>query len=101
MNATTPDDEYGVPDEESPELTDDFFLWAVRAQDFGGDHMASHAFLVSREAFFRSAEAAGMTRESFLPFAPTKPGFFERATAALEAVLDAMKHADQAKHAAE
>ena len=104
MNATEPDDEYGVPDEESPELTEDFFLWAVRAQDFEGDFMKSHAFLMKRTTFFDTAKAIGFEKEAFLPFQPNKPGFFDRVTTAFEALLAAVKakpDTDQTRHAAE
>lgn len=104
MNATEPDDEYGVPDEESPELTEEFFLWSVSAQDFEGDFMKSHAFLMKRTAFFETAKAIGFEKETFLPFHPNKPGFFERVTVAFEALIAAVKAEPVAtftKHAAE
>ena len=71
--------EYGTPDEESPEWTEEQFLWSVSAGDFGGDIQAVTDFLTSRETILRAAEAIGIPRETFLPFEPNKPGFEERA----------------------
>lgn len=76
------------------ELTDGDFVWAVRSEDFGG-HLDSVVFLKNREHFFAIAEKLGMEREAFLSFAPSKPGFTERATAAMETIIN------QARHAAE
>lgn len=76
--------EYGVPDDESPELTAEQFRWAVKAADFGGDFMAVTDFLTRREAFLRAAEAAGVPRETFLPFDPNRPGFEDRAKALID-----------------
>lgn len=73
--------EFGVPDEDTPEWTDEDFLWAVRAMDFGG-HAASLAFLMRRQDILRAAASLGIPKETFLPFAPTKPGFEQRITAA-------------------
>ena len=104
MNATEPDDEYGVPDEESPELTEEFFLWAVSAQDFDGDFMKSNAFLIKRTAFLEAAKAIGFEKEAFLPFQPNKPGFFERVADMSEKLLAAIRAdavEDFSKHAAE
>ena len=86
------DDEYGVPDEENPEITDEQWKWMVRGADFSGFE-ATHAFLRDREAFLDEAEAAGIPREAFLSLDPNKPGFIERATAALEAAARAGRHA--------
>jgi hypothetical protein len=82
--------EYGTPDEESPELTDEELRWAVRSADFGGDFMAVERFLTDRAEFLRDAEAAGMPREAFLPFRPNEPGFMERAREAFTALPKAM-----------
>ncbi len=104
MTAIKPDDEFGVPDEESPELTEEFFLWAVRAQDFDGDFLKSHAFLMKRTAFFETAKVIGFEKEVFLPFQPNKPGFFERVNTAFESMLAVLKAdpaTDFTKHAAE
>lgn len=79
-------------DGECRELTAEDFLWAVRSQDFDGQD-ASLAFLHEREAFFKIAESLGIERETFLPFAPSKPGFIERATAAMDALAKFGKHA--------
>jgi hypothetical protein len=84
--------EYGVPDDENPEWTEEDFLWAVSGIDFGG-FAATHAFLEERGNFLREAEAAGIPRASFLGLEPRKPGFIERATAALEAAARAGRHA--------
>ena len=81
-------------DGEVRDLTDDDFVWTVRSEDFGG-HLDSVAFLKNREHFFAVAEKLGMEREAFLSFAPSKPGFIERATDAMKTIID------QARHAAE
>lgn len=84
MHVTKTDDrepQYGVPDDESPEWTDEDFLWAVQAKDFP-THMASYEFLKHREEILRAADAIGIPRSAFLPFAPTKPGFEARVAAA-------------------
>ncbi len=71
--------EYGEPDAENPELTEETAAWAVAAQDFDGDIHAVSQFLQDREALLASAEAVGIPRDAFLPFEPNKPGFAERA----------------------
>lgn len=81
MNRLVPNDPPGVPDDESPEWTDDDFLWSVAFSDFG-DHGAVIAFLTHREEILRAAEAVGIPRAAFLPYAPTKPGFDGRVAAA-------------------
>ena len=73
-------------------LTEEDFLWAVRSEDFGG-HLGSASFLKDREAFFAMAEQLGMDREAFLSFAPSKPGFIERATEAMDALVKQVRHA--------
>lgn len=101
---TKPEDEYGTPDDENPEWTEEDFRWSVRAQDFGGDILEVHAFLARREGFLRTAEAAGLTRAAFLRFNPKTPGFFERASRGLAQALAAATDAiatGAAKHAAE
>ena len=55
---TLPDDEYGTPDEENPEWTDEDFVWAVWAKDFAR-YEASVAFLIGRQKFLNSVKAAG------------------------------------------
>ena len=85
-------DEYGVPDDENPEVTEEQFRWAVKTQDFG-DVFASTAFLTRREEILRAGEAAGLTREYFWQFQPTKPGFENRVAAALQSVLASIRHA--------
>ncbi len=92
MNKPSNDDDFGTPDEESPEITEEQVLWAVRAIDFP-DFNSSHAFLTEREAFLRDAEEAGIARAAFLSLDPNKPGFIQRATAALEAAARAGRHA--------
>ena len=92
MNKPINDDDFGTPDEESPEITEEQMLWAVRAKDFP-NFDASHTFLIDRETFLREAEAAGISRSAFLSLDPNKPGFIERATAALEAAARAGRHA--------
>jgi hypothetical protein len=79
-------------DGEARELDADDFLWAVRSEDFGGA-AGSAAFLIDREAFFTMAEKLGMDREAFLSFAPSKPGFIERATDAMDALVKQVRHA--------
>jgi hypothetical protein len=59
------------------DLHEDDLPWFVRAEDFA-DVAESERFLIAREAFLRSWEARGVTREAFLPFAPAKPGFLDR-----------------------
>ena len=71
---TSPDDEYGTPDEENPEWTDEDFLWAVKARDFDGDILKVHKFLRSRENFLRGAKEAGLPREAFLALEPNMGG---------------------------
>ena len=92
MNILAPEPEYGEPDDENPEWTEEDFLWAVAARDFP-NHAASHAFLLRREEFLRAAESVGMRRDVFLPFLPSKPGFEERAAEALDKLLKFTKHA--------
>ena len=92
MNKPSNDDDFGNPDDESPEITEEQMLWAVRAKDFS-DFDASHAFLIDRESFLREAEEAGIPRAAFLSLDPNKPGFIERATTALEAAARAGRHA--------
>ena len=82
--------EYGTPDDESPEITDEMMVWAVRARDFGGDPAAVVAFMQARSDFLRAAEAAGVPREAFLPFRPNEPGFMDRAREAFTALPKAM-----------
>jgi hypothetical protein len=101
---TNSEDEYGTPDDENPEWTDEDFLWSVWAQDFGGDSLRVHAFLTSRENFLREAEAAGLPRIAFLSFDPKRPGFVERASHALSLALAAANDSissESTKHAAE
>jgi hypothetical protein len=74
------------------DLTDAEYSWAVRDEDFGGV-LGSLAFLKDREAFFAIAEKLGMEREAFLAFAPSKPGFIERATDAMDALVKQVRHA--------
>lgn len=74
--------DYGVPDDENPEWTDEMFTWAVRAQDFGGDSHAVHDFLIRRREILGAAAALGIPKDTFLAFAPTKPGFEGRIAAA-------------------
>ncbi len=81
MNKLKPEPEYGTPDDENPEWTDEDFTWAVRSKDFA-NHTESLAFLIRRLEILRAAEALGIPKDTFLPFAPTKPGFEERVTAA-------------------
>ena len=79
-------------DGEARSLTRAEAKWLVRAADFSGFE-ATMAFMDERSAFLRAAEQAGIARETFLPFSPNKPGFIERATAALEAAARAGGHA--------
>ena len=92
MGNLAQDDEYGVPDDENPEITEEQFRWAVKTQDFG-DIFASTAFLTRRAEILRAGEAAGLTREYFWQFAPTKPGFEDRVAAALGSVVASTRHA--------
>lgn len=81
MTKLVPNDPPGVPDDESPEWTDEDFLWSVAFSDFG-DHAAVIAFLTHREEILRAAKAVGIPRAAFLPFEPGKPGFEARVAAA-------------------
>lgn len=81
MNKLVPNDPPGVPDDESPEWTDEDFLWSVRNDDFD-NHMAVLDFLTHREEILRAAEAVGIARAAFLPYEPSKPGFEARVAAA-------------------
>lgn len=92
MNTPQPDSAFGVPDDENPEWSDEDFLWAVRGSDFPSQS-ALVEFLRLREEFLRQAEALGLARAALLPFEPSKPGFIERATAALAAIAEHGKHA--------
>ncbi len=74
------------------DLTDAEYAWAVRDEDFGGV-LGSINFLKDREAFFAIAGKLGMEREAFLSFAPSKPGFIERATDAMDALVKQVRHA--------
>lgn len=93
MNKLIPHDEPGVPDDENPEWTDEDFRWAVRAEDFRGNHLAVHEFLNRRLEIFRAGAAIGLEKEYFWQFAPTKPGFEDRVAAALGSVLSKTQHA--------
>lgn len=68
-----------LDEDDAPELTEEQARWLVPVKAFDGDFDALHAFLDSREAFLSKAEAAGIPRETFLPFEPNKPGFEDRA----------------------
>jgi hypothetical protein len=74
------------------DLTRDDWLWFVADEDFGGFEQAMN-FLTERDAFFHTAESHGIAREAFLAFAPNKPGFIARATAAMEAIIARSTHA--------
>ena len=73
-----------TPDVDTPDWTDANFRWAVHARDFDGNVFAVTAFLKSRAEFLAKAEAAGIPRDTFLPFDPNRPGFEERAKALLK-----------------
>ncbi len=79
-------------DGEARSLTRQEAKWLVRATDFP-DFDATAIFLEERELFLRAAAKAGIERKSFLSFDPNKPGFIERATAALETAARAGRHA--------
>ena len=91
MTIVASEPEFGEPDDESPEWTDEDTRWAVRAWDFP-NHAAAHAFLVRREGFFDIAEAAGISREAFMALEPSKPGFEERASVVLDKLLKFTQH---------
>jgi hypothetical protein len=74
------------------ELTEEDMSWFVAVSDFP-DQGSAHQFLRDRSAFFRDAEELGFEREAFLPFSPSKPGFVERASAAVMALSQHPKHA--------
>lgn len=79
-------------DGEARAPTKEEWKWAVSATDFP-DFDATAVFVEERELFLRAAAKAGIARKSFLSFEPNKPGFIERATAALEAAARAGRHA--------
>jgi hypothetical protein len=62
--------------------------WMVRGADFG-DFDGVRKFLQERADFLKAAAALGLEPEAFLAFDPSKPGFIQRATAALEAAAKA------------
>ena len=72
--------------------TKEEWKWAVSATDFP-DFMSAARFVEERTLFLHAAEQAGIARASFLSFEPNKPGFIERATAALEAAARTGRHA--------
>ncbi|MEM6728352.1 MAG: hypothetical protein AAF618_07620 [Pseudomonadota bacterium] len=74
-------DEYGTPDAENLEWSDEAQKWSVALEDFGGDLDAAAAFISARDKLLEAAEAAGIPKDTFLPFEPSKPGFEERAKA--------------------
>jgi hypothetical protein len=92
MARPTPPDEFGLPDDENPEWTDESELWSVQNADFGGVFGAVE-FLRARKTFFDDARSVGLEREAFLPYEPSKPGFIERATAAIEKLASLRAHA--------
>lgn len=81
MNNVVDDEEFGIPDDENPEWTEETFRWSVKVVDFGGDITKVHEFLIRRSQILRAAEALGIPRDVFLPFEPAKPGFEERLAA--------------------
>jgi hypothetical protein len=85
-------DDFGVPDDDNPEWTDEDELWSVKDADFGG-LLGSVEFLRARKAFFDDAKSVGLERDAFLPYEPSKPGFIERATAAIEKLANLRGHA--------
>ena len=72
--------------------TDEEWLWAVASEDFASP-LEIHDFLMKRKAFLRAAAAVGIERAAFLSMQPGKPGFLDRAIAALETLLAQSKHA--------
>jgi hypothetical protein len=66
--------------------------WTVFAGHFP-DFETTMAFMTERETFLRAAEDAGVPRTAFLGLQPNKPGFIERATAAMLAIAKAGRHA--------
>lgn len=61
--------------------TDEEWLWAVASEDFASP-LVVHDFLMKRKEILRAADAIGIPRSAFLPFAPTKPGFEARVAVA-------------------
>ena len=78
--------------DEVRDLTDEEWLWVVSGKDHGGFEAVSE-FLTARSRFLKVAEEAGFEREFFLAFQPSKPGFVERAVAAMDSVLKKVRHA--------
>jgi hypothetical protein len=92
MARPKPNNDFGVPDEENPEWTDQDELWSVKDADFGGV-IGAVEFLRARKVFFDDARSVGLEREAFLAFKPSKPGFVERAQSALERLIKLRTHA--------
>ena len=78
--------------DEVRDLTADERLWVVRNSDFESFE-AAMAFIDSRKDFLDVAESMGLARGIFAAFQPSKPGFVERAVAAMESVLKKIRHA--------
>lgn len=73
--------------------TADEWAWSVRTEDFGGDTFHVLEFLRRRAEFLHDAEARGIDRTVFLPLAPGKPGFLDRAAEMLETLAKSARHA--------
>ncbi|MEM1274434.1 MAG: hypothetical protein AAGF88_11490 [Pseudomonadota bacterium] len=64
---------------QNPKVADDPNLdWMISIQEFGYDQRAAVDFMIKRERLIRKATSAGVPREVFLPFEPSKPGFEHR-----------------------
>jgi hypothetical protein len=69
-------------DGEARTPTREEWAWFVKNSDFDDDMTKVHAFLIRRAEILRAAEALGIPKDVFLPFAPTKPWFEDRIAAA-------------------
>jgi hypothetical protein len=79
-------------DGEARTPTAEEWRWAVRAIDFSG-FKEMNKFMTDRRNFLREAQALGFEPETFLAFRPGKPGFIERATEAIDALVKKTRHA--------
>ncbi len=64
--------------------------WLLSIQEFGWSEGDAVEFLRKRERILRKATEAGVPRDVFLPFEPSRPGFEQRIKA-LAALPEAME----------
>ncbi len=80
-------------DGEARTPTREEWAWSVKSQDFGGDIVSVHDFMLRRAEFLRDVDSRGIDRAMFLPLSPGKPGFLERAAEMLEDLAKSARHA--------